>query len=63
MSVAEVAEKLSLHTIKGREWNIQGTCALTGDGLYDGLEWLSKNAGKKKWLFDSFYMFTSHDLL
>ena len=48
MSVAEVAEKLALHTIKGREWNIQGTCALTGDGLYDGLEWLSKNAGKKK---------------
>merc|ERR1711990_807028 len=48
MSVAEVAEKLALHTIKGRDWNIQGTCALTGDGLYDGLEWLSKNAGKKK---------------
>jgi hypothetical protein len=22
MSVAEVAEKLSLHTIKGRDWNI-----------------------------------------
>merc|ERR1711990_658880 len=41
MSVAEVAEKLALHTIKGRDWNIQGTCALTGDGLYDGLEWLS----------------------
>ena len=48
MSVAEVAEKLALHTIKGRDWNIQGTCALTGDGLYDGLEWLSKNAGKVK---------------
>merc|ERR1712110_173297 len=48
MSVAEVANKLDLPSIKGREWNIQGTCALTGDGLYEGLEWLSKNAGKKK---------------
>lgn len=33
MSVAEVAEKLGLHTLKGREWNIQGTCAISGDGL------------------------------
>ena len=47
MSVAEVAEKLALHTIKGRDWNIQGCCALTGDGLYEGLEWLNKNVGKK----------------
>jgi hypothetical protein len=33
MSVSEVAEKLGLHTLKGRDWNIQGTCAITGDGL------------------------------
>ena len=48
MSVAEVAEKLALHTIKGRDWNIQGTCALTGDGLFEGLEWMSKNCDAKK---------------
>jgi len=48
MSVAEVTEKLGLHTIRGREWYIQGTCAMTGDGLYEGLEWLSKTVGKKK---------------
>ena len=34
--------QLGLHTIKDREWHIQGTCALTGDGLYEGLEWLAK---------------------
>jgi small GTP-binding protein len=48
MSVPEITEKLGLHTLKGREWYIQGTCALTGDGLYDGLDWLSKTVSKKK---------------
>ena len=48
MSVAEVTEKLGLHTIRGRDWYIQGTCAMTGDGLYDGLDWLSKTVSKKK---------------
>ena len=48
MSVAEVTEKLGLHTLRGRDWYIQGTCAMTGDGLYDGLDWLSKTVGKKK---------------
>jgi len=48
MSVAEVTEKLGLHTLRGRDWYIQGTCAMSGDGLYDGLEWLSKIVAKKK---------------
>jgi len=48
MSVAEVTEKLGLHTLRGRDWYIQGTCAMTGDGLYDGLDWLSKTVTKKK---------------
>jgi len=48
MSVAEVTEKLGLHTLRGRDWYIQGTCAMTGDGLYDGLEWMSKTVSKKK---------------
>jgi signal recognition particle receptor subunit beta len=48
MSVPEITEKLGLHTLRGREWYIQGTCALTGDGLYDGLDWLSKTVTKKK---------------
>jgi len=48
MSVAEVTEKMGLHTIRGKDWYVQGTCANTGDGLYEGLEWLSKTVGKKK---------------
>ena len=48
MSVAEVAEKLDIITFKNRTWHIQGTCALAGDGLYEGLDWLSKAVSKKK---------------
>lgn len=47
MSVSEIVEKLGLHTLR-REWNIQGTCALTGDGLSEGFTWLSKATSKKK---------------
>merc|ERR1712073_121157 len=42
MSVDEVAEKLGLNQLKDRQWHIQSTCATTGDGLYEGLEWMCK---------------------
>merc|ERR1712144_93217 len=29
--------------IRQRQWYIQATCATSGDGLYEGLEWLSSN--------------------
>jgi hypothetical protein len=48
MTVAEMTEKLGLHTLRGRDWFIQGTCALTGDGLSEGFQWLSKVTTKKK---------------
>ncbi len=48
MSVAEVADRLGMHSIRGREWHIQGTCALTGDGLHEAFNWLSKATSKKK---------------
>ena len=43
MNTAEVADALGLHQLKAKNWFIQATCATTGDGLYDGLDWLSKN--------------------
>eukprot|EP01087_Luapelamoeba_hula_P023945 TRINITY_DN8943_c0_g1_i1.p1 TRINITY_DN8943_c0_g1~~TRINITY_DN8943_c0_g1_i1.p1 ORF type:complete len:181 (+),score=36.21 TRINITY_DN8943_c0_g1_i1:211-753(+) len=46
MSVAEVTDKLGLHQMRNRSWFIQGCCAKTGDGLYEGLDWLSKTVGK-----------------
>jgi ADP-ribosylation factor protein 1 len=47
MNTAEVTEKLSLHSISKHVWHIQGSCATTGDGLYEGLDWLSKILKKK----------------
>jgi len=41
MSVAEVTDKLGLHSLRSRQWYIQATCATSGDGLYEGLDWLS----------------------
>jgi len=45
MSVAELTDKLGLHTLK-RKWFIQAACATTGDGLYEGLDWLSNSLSK-----------------
>ncbi|KAG8487175.1 hypothetical protein CXB51_020807 [Gossypium anomalum] len=42
MTPMEVSEGLGLFDIKNRKWHIQGTCALRGDGLYEGLDWLSE---------------------
>nr|AAA64266.1 ADP-ribosylation factor [Candida albicans] len=46
MNAAEITEKMGLHSIMNRPWFIQATCATTGDGLYEGLEWLSNQVGK-----------------
>ncbi|KAE8815071.1 ADP-ribosylation factor-like protein 5 [Hordeum vulgare] len=47
MSAAEITDALSLHSIKNRDWHIQASCALTGEGLYDGMGWIAqKVAGK-----------------
>jgi ADP-ribosylation factor protein 1 len=35
MSVAEVTDKLGLHSLRNRKWYIQSTCATSGDGLYE----------------------------
>ena len=48
MSVAEVTDKLGLHSLKNRKWYIQSTCATSGDGLYEGLDWLSQTLGQRK---------------
>jgi ADP-ribosylation factor protein 1 len=47
-TAAEITDKLGLHTIRGRNWYIQSTCATSGDGLYEGLDWLSRALSGKK---------------
>ena len=41
MTVVELTETLSLDTIIDRDWHVQACCALTGDGLNDGLSWVA----------------------
>jgi len=48
MSVAEVTDKLGLHSLRLRKWYIQSTCATSGDGLYEGLDWLSNTLSSAK---------------
>lgn len=43
MTAAEITDKLGLHSIRQRHWFIQSTCATSGEGLYEGLDWLSTN--------------------
>ena len=45
MSAAEVTDALKLHSLH-RPWFIQATCATHGDGLYEGLDWLSATLKK-----------------
>ncbi|KAK4417522.1 ADP-ribosylation factor 1 [Sesamum alatum] len=47
MSVPEVTDKLGLHSLRLRRWYIQSTCATSGQGLYEGLDWLSSNISSK----------------
>ena len=48
MPAAEVMEKLELQKLQHRQWFIQSTCAPTGDGLYEGLDWLSRTLSSRK---------------
>jgi len=41
-NVAELTDLLDLHREKGRRWFIQGCSAITGQGLYEGMDWLAK---------------------
>jgi len=47
MKPHEIQEKLGLTRIRDRNWYVQPSCATTGDGLYEGLTWLTSNI--KSW--------------
>jgi signal recognition particle receptor subunit beta len=43
----ELGNKLGLRQVRNRPWQVQGTCATTGDGLYEGLDWLGEMIRKR----------------
>uniref|UniRef100_A0A3B4UR19 ADP-ribosylation factor 4-like n=1 Tax=Seriola dumerili TaxID=41447 RepID=A0A3B4UR19_SERDU len=46
LSVSELTDKLGLHALRNKTWHIESTCATQGTGLYEGLDWLSKELSK-----------------
>lgn len=40
---AEVTEILGLTKMRDRLWYVHPSCATTGEGLFEGLNWLSQN--------------------
>eukprot|EP01090_Pellita_catalonica_P020639 TRINITY_DN7472_c0_g1_i2.p1 TRINITY_DN7472_c0_g1~~TRINITY_DN7472_c0_g1_i2.p1 ORF type:complete len:397 (-),score=89.48 TRINITY_DN7472_c0_g1_i2:28-1218(-) len=48
MTASEITDKLGLHHLNNRQWYIQATCAVTGDGLYEGLDWATNALKGKK---------------
>jgi small GTP-binding protein len=42
LSASQVAKGLSLESLRGREWFVQACCATSGEGLFEGLDWISK---------------------
>jgi small GTP-binding protein len=42
MSVDEITKRLGLRKVRNREWYVQGSNAISGEGLMEGMEWLSK---------------------
>jgi len=48
MSTEMMQDKLALDQMRGRTWYVQPAVGTTGDGLYEGLEWLSAALSKKR---------------
>ncbi|CAE7270067.1 ARL5A [Symbiodinium necroappetens] len=40
-NAGQIAQDLSLHKILTHEWQIQSCCALTGEGLREGMSWIA----------------------
>ncbi|NXP82025.1 ARF1 factor, partial [Ramphastos sulfuratus] len=48
MNAAEITDKLGLHSLHHRNCYIQAASAITGEGLYEGLDWLSSQLQNQK---------------
>ena len=48
MTAVDITQHLSLHSNKQHPWQIQPCSALTGKGLYEGMDWLAHTLRTKK---------------
>lgn len=45
--VHELSKRLEMDKVRNRDWFIQSSIATRGDGLYEGLDWLSGVMAKR----------------
>lgn len=51
MTASEIREKLGLVNMRDRPWFVQSSCAVKGEGLYEGLDWMaSQIRSRKTWI-------------
>lgn len=43
LSAAQISSEMNLSSIKSHRWQIQACCALTGEGIDKGFEWIASN--------------------
>ena len=48
MTPAEVTEMMDLPKLRNRNWYVQSTVGTTGEGLYQGLDWLTEKLEKQR---------------
>ncbi|KAL0321672.1 UNVERIFIED_CONTAM: ADP-ribosylation factor 1 [Sesamum calycinum] len=48
MTPMEICDGLGLNDLKDRKWHIERTCAIKGEGLYEGLDWLSNTLKEQR---------------
>jgi ADP-ribosylation factor 1/2 len=48
LTPAEVCECLGLPELRGRRWHVQSAVATRGEGLYEGLDWLSQQVSSSR---------------
>ena len=41
MSVAEISDKMGMQSLRQRRWFVQSSCAASGEGLFEGLDWIA----------------------
>ena len=47
-SVSEITDKFELAKLRHRQWFVQGTCGVNGDGLVEGFTWLADAIKKER---------------
>jgi ADP-ribosylation factor 1/2 len=50
MDTSEVVERIGMHNMRGRDWHVQSCTATTGDGLWEGLDWLNDTLQSKRYV-------------